>query len=223
MNNPLTGVNEHRASPLCRSYLLVLFESVPVALQADDGVCSGQRLHWALGVLPDGDNEVLGAWTASQSDGPAWNKVFEELAGRGVERIEFLVVGGLAPAQAERALRDEYPNAILLPSEMDKGTLTLGANAQAPVTSFAMSAGHYRQLVAADEAVQNLQRLACRAIERHGTFSEPTGASTFVLDRLHRANQKTDGGLVPYGVASEVLTGPSTRRRRGARIAAPSL
>jgi Transposase, Mutator family len=171
--------------------------------------------------LPDGDNEVLGAWTASKSDGPAWNKVFEELADRGVERIEFVGVGGLA--LAERALRDEYPNAITLPPEMDRGTLTLGVNARTPVTSFAMSAGHYRKFVVADEVVQNLQRLACRAIERHGSFFGPTGATAFVLDRLHRANQKTDVGFVPYGVASEVLTGPSTRRRRGARIEAPSL
>ncbi len=73
MINPLTGANERRGWPLCRAYLLVLFESVSVALQADDGVCSCRWLHWALGVLPDGDNEVLGAWTASRSDGPAWN------------------------------------------------------------------------------------------------------------------------------------------------------
>ena len=48
MNNQSTGANERRGWPLCRSYFLVLFESVSVALQA-----------------------------ASQSDGPVWDQVFE--------------------------------------------------------------------------------------------------------------------------------------------------
>ncbi len=221
MNNQLTVTNERHGWPLCRSYLLVFFKSVSVALQAEDGDCSDRWLHWAMGVLPDGDNEVLGVWTASQSDGPAWNQVFEELFGRGVERIGFVVAEALAAA--ESALRDAYPSAIVLPSDMVKGTVTLGASDQTPIPSFAaMSSGQYRKLMAAHEAAQTLQGLVCRAIGRHGPFSGATDAAACVLDRLQRAAQKTKVAVAAYSVADEALTGPATRRR-GVRIAALSL
>lgn len=219
MNNQLTGANERRGWPLCRSYPLVLFKSVSVALNTDDRISPGRRSRWALGVLPDGDNEVLGAWTPPQSDGPAWNQMFEELAHRGVERIGFVVAAGLAAA--EPALRDVYPRAIVLPSDMEEGALILRASTRTPVPSFAMSAGSFRKLAAAHEAAQNLQRLVCRAIGRHGPFSGPTDATAFVLDRLHRAAQKT--GDVSYSAANKALSGPATRSRKGAGTKALSL
>ncbi len=147
--------------------------------------------------------------------------MFEELARRGVERIEFVVGGGLAATEA--ALRDAYPSAIVLPSGMEKVASIPGASAQALFPSFAMSAGRSRRLVASHEAAQNLQRLVRRAIGRHGPFSGPTDATAFALDRLHRAEQRTKVSFVPNSVANEALTGPATRRRNGVRSEAPRL
>ena len=216
MNNPLTRAIGHRGWPLCRSYFLVLVESVSMALQDDNGLCSDRRLHWALGVLPDGDYEVLGGWTASQPDEPVWDQVFDELTDLGVDRIRFVVASGLATA--EPALCVAYPSAILLPLAKARGTLTSGATTQAPVPSFAISAGHLRKVMAAQEAAQNLQRLVCRAIGRHGAFSGPADATEFVVDALHRAEQKTREFFASNSVASQALAGAAKRRSKSARI-----
>ncbi len=220
MNSQLTWANERRGWPLCRSYLLVLFDSVSVAPKTHDCVCPGWLSHWALGVLPGGDAEVLGAWTASQSDGPVWSQVFGELADRGVERIGFVVAAELGAT--EPALRDAYASAIVLASDTEEGALTPWVSARTPVASLAMSLGHFRKFMAAHESAQILQRSVRRAIGRHGPFSEPTDATAFVLDRLHRAEQKTEVLFVARSVAKQALAGPATRSRKGAGMGALS-
>jgi putative transposase len=67
----------------------------------------------ALGVLADGQCEMLGAWPASRSGAADWCKVLEDLRLRGVERIRFVVCD--EPAAMQEALRSVFPGATVVP------------------------------------------------------------------------------------------------------------
>jgi len=94
MHAPSIWSGERHGWALCRSYLLTLVESLDVELEDATGVRSSGRVHWALGVLPGGEHEVPGSWP----DGILWDHWLEGLTHRGVERIRFLVAGGLVVA-----------------------------------------------------------------------------------------------------------------------------
>lgn len=113
MNNAMTnGIGWH-TRPLCRTYLLLLFETL--SLQVNDGGPACVRaLRWAFGVLPDGQHEVLGAWLAPEAQEAGWQEVFEDIKVRGVEKIGF--VASNEPATVHAVVRAVYPSATSLPS-----------------------------------------------------------------------------------------------------------
>lgn len=67
--------------PLCRRYVLVVFDHVVMRWQ-DQGEPREAPVCWALGWLTNGDSEPLDAWLDPDPAGLA-----RELRGRGVERI----------------------------------------------------------------------------------------------------------------------------------------
>jgi putative transposase len=108
-----TEAIERHGQPLCCRYLLLHFESLHAAV-CEAGTFRDQTVRWALGVLADGQQEVVGAWLAAESDATAWQKVFEDLQVRGVEGIRFVMNNEHAEVWAP--LHTTYPDVTVLPS-----------------------------------------------------------------------------------------------------------
>lgn len=102
-----------RRLPLCRNYLLVHFQAISIPVQ-EQGATGEVATHWGLGVLADGQREVVGAWIKPSSDELASIAVFEDLRLRGVERIRFVV--GIDPTRSQPTMRGPYPSATALPT-----------------------------------------------------------------------------------------------------------
>lgn len=166
MSDSLSKAIGQRGWPLCRTYLLVLFESVVVEVEENAGLRSDRTLRWALGVHSGGEYEVLGGWPESSQHGLAWDQVFAELKVRGAERVRFVIASGLATGAP--AMRVEFPNAISLPSTMELRAVTprkparredrdganelrtAGTARKAPTTSDAPAGSSIRGSAAAD-------------------------------------------------------------------------
>jgi putative transposase len=76
--------------PLCASYFSVIINRLDVRVQGD----SGRAVHcaqWAVGLLPDGELEMLGAWSAPGEDTRAGRQILEDLKVRGVEAVRFVI------------------------------------------------------------------------------------------------------------------------------------
>lgn len=98
--------------PLCRSYLLAMFDDFFVHAH-EDGAARHLRYRWAIGVHADGQHEMLGMWHDSASDKVNRQEPSEDLVRRGVERIQF--VAGIDP-NTEPGIRRSYPSSKSLTS-----------------------------------------------------------------------------------------------------------
>ena len=105
--------------PLCRSYQLVLLDTLRVGADHAAGL-SVPELKWGLGVLANGQQEVLGVWPEPTLAESAWWAIFESLMARGVEKIGF-VAGCTAGFQG--AVHAIYPGAQTLETAWDRCTL----------------------------------------------------------------------------------------------------
>jgi hypothetical protein len=175
--------------PLCRRYFAMLVRSVLVCVKADgdEGYINGR---WALGVLTDGQCELLGVWPEPASTDDAWRAIHRDLTARGVEAIRYIVgpdSAGLAAA---------FPGAIVLTSlarllhpakRGSRGAYpppSLGGGKQ-----LALSPRQRCVIEHADEAALNLQAKLDRALIRHGCFDSPESAVAFVESSLQRLEQ----------------------------------
>jgi hypothetical protein len=196
MDDYLSGSNAAwRSIPLCCRYSLVRFERLPVRSGKVDVAPFGTVL-WALGVLSDGQYEVLGAWPATEPSKKEWAGVFEDLRGRGVECIGAVVAGKLDLDTA--ALRKAYPGATcfgVLPAAtpVSRAETDLSQRAVAvgsPSRPSGRVSRHQRMVRASDDAVCRLQASAARAMTRHGQFSTFEAALSFANDKLRQAEWK---------------------------------
>ena len=75
---------------LCSQYLSVhVAEALARVLDADR-TSRDQTVTWAVGVLSDGDWEVLGAWPGVAVDRAFWRGIWDDLDSRGVDRISLV-------------------------------------------------------------------------------------------------------------------------------------
>nr|WP_316643928.1 transposase [uncultured Roseateles sp.] len=82
--------------PLCCGYFSVHFDKQMVSVLAD-GVASRDRaVVWALGVLSDGDREVMDVRPVPDADPVFWRGGFDRFLARGVERISFVFADAIA-------------------------------------------------------------------------------------------------------------------------------
>lgn len=147
--------------PLCRSYQLVLVDALRVGVDDAAGP-SVPALKWGLGVLADGQQEVLGVWPEPTLAGSAWWPIFESLMARGVERIGF-VAGNTAGFQG--AVEAIYPGAQTLETAWDRYAVA------------DLPARCRRKLRAGAAVMKVLRQSASRAVARKDS----------VLDLLHTA------------------------------------
>jgi hypothetical protein len=88
--------------------LLVFFDALRVKIR-DEGLVRNKAVYVALGVTPEGTQDILGLWIETSEGAKFWLRVMTELKNRGVEDILIAVVDGLKG----------FPEAIVLKAEID--------------------------------------------------------------------------------------------------------
>ena len=90
----LEEVAEWQNRPLDPVFPIVFFDAIRVKIR-DDGFVRNKAVYIALGILPDGNKEVLGIWIEQTEGAKFWLKVMNELKNRGIADILIAVVDGL--------------------------------------------------------------------------------------------------------------------------------
>lgn len=90
----LEEVQAWQQRPLAPLYPVVFFDALRVKMR-DEGAVKTKAVYLALGVLPDGQKDVLGLWIEQTEGAKFWLRVMTELQARGVQDILFAVVDGL--------------------------------------------------------------------------------------------------------------------------------
>ncbi|MGA1343124.1 MAG: IS256 family transposase, partial [Hyphomonas sp.] len=75
-------------------YPLVFFDAIRVKIR-DEGFVRNKAVYIALGILPDGNKEILGIWIEQTEGAKFWLRVMNELKNRGIGDILIAVVDGL--------------------------------------------------------------------------------------------------------------------------------
>jgi len=99
--------------PLCRNYALALFSDLCVNVR-HQGAVGRWRFNWAMGMLADGQHDLLGLWHGPAADGTNWQLIADDLNVRGVEKIQ--LVAFMASTGGESGMRDRSPSLMVWPS-----------------------------------------------------------------------------------------------------------
>jgi len=166
--------------PLCRRYILGIFDVAIVRLRDADGF-RDHPVHWALGWLADGECEPLGAWIESDSGAESPLQMLADLKGRGVERI-WHVTG------AEVGHLQEHVSAAF-------SGKTVGSSVDR-VRAEALAASGQRGLPSPGRAAEQLREGLIRAIRRHGSFESEAAVLDFFAGALQRMERRLDRGGV---------------------------
>jgi hypothetical protein len=171
--------------PLCRRYILGIFDVAVVRLRDVDGF-RDHPAHWAFGWLADGECEPLGVWIESDSSAEIQRRMLADLERRGVERI-WHVAGtdaGHLQAPVSAAL-----SGMTAHSSVDR------------VRAEALAAWRLRVLPSPELAAKQAREVLIRAIRRHGSFESEAAVLDFLAGALQRTERRQDRG----GVMAKVL------------------
>jgi putative transposase len=146
MSKTNTAASESLSPPLCCRYLLAVLDRLSVKV-GEEGRIRDNVLHWGLGVLSDGQRELLGVWHQSAAIGTFWHAVSDDLKLRGVEKIRF--VEGIYATEIEPRMGPSYLGATALPSI---GSFMLQIAADLPTRDRAGACGFLADLYAAETA-----------------------------------------------------------------------
>jgi putative transposase len=90
----LDEVVEWQNRPLDAVYPLIFFDAIRVKIR-DEGFVRNKAVYIALGILPNGNKEILGLWIEQTEGAKFWLRVMNELKNRGIGDILIAVVNGL--------------------------------------------------------------------------------------------------------------------------------
>lgn len=107
-----TWPSQRQPLPLCASYFSLMLDSLDVRVLGEDGP-EVHRVQWAVGVLADGEVEMLGAWSSPCGGGGA-GQLFANLKDRGVEAVRFFISADPAATRVDALAA--YPRTKVLPS-----------------------------------------------------------------------------------------------------------
>ena len=80
--------------PLDPVYIAVAFDALRLKIR-DEGLVQHKAVYLALGTRPDGSKDILGFWIAQTEGATFWQRVMNELQGRGVRDILIALIDGL--------------------------------------------------------------------------------------------------------------------------------
>lgn len=106
----LEEVSSWQTRPLEPMYPVVFFDAMRVKIR-EDATVRNKAVYLALGVLPNGQRDILGIWVEQNEGAKFWLKVFNELKTRGVEDVLIAVTDGLKGMR--EALEVAYPQTTL--------------------------------------------------------------------------------------------------------------
>ncbi len=176
MKRPVQDLSSWSQRPLCRRYVLGIFDTAIVRLR-HAGQATQRPVHWAFGGLLDGESEPLGAWMAPASGEDASPGIVADLQWRGVERIWHVTGGAAAPVRA-------HVSAAL------SGTSVFSAGersqAVAPVAARPTLASP------AQLAAETARNELVRALRRHGGFESEAAALDFIHGALQRRERRLE-------------------------------
>lgn len=108
-------VQQWQTRPLCCRYPVMAFDALRVRV-AEHGGARDKTVHFALGMHPEGPNEILGLWIEDSAGEEFWFEVFTRLKERGVERIRVVVAD--EPQRLRPAIDAVFPATMLHASLM---------------------------------------------------------------------------------------------------------
>ena len=190
-----------RGLPVCRSYLLMRFQSISLPVQ---GCTSEVAILWALGVHADGSREVMGVWPGPSPDAPVSMELFEELRTRGLEKVH--LVAGIDQNVTGPAMRTSYPS--------------WSAKAEQLGPSFDLAPRLCRAIRYGEETTQQLDRSLRRAVAGRGGFLDGAAAASFIAESLMCAERALSAGAAGPRVSRRLhtLSLPSSASIGAARI-----
>ncbi|MGM9484908.1 transposase [Roseateles sp. NT4] len=164
--------------PLCTKYPVAHFRSCAIdVLQA--GKPQSLGMHWAVGVLLDGQLDPLGVWIEA-SDQELWPRVFRELNRRGVKDLRF--VFSKHSQLFSDDLRQVFPKALALPTTTSEGPPA------APCHSISDSV--LRRAFTDCSAAERLHEGMDCLVKRHKCFSDESAAATAFANALIRYDRE---------------------------------
>jgi hypothetical protein len=166
--------------PLCRRYILGIFDVSVVRLREADGFLD-HLVHWAFGWRADGECEALGVWIESDSGSESPLQILADLKGRGVDRIRH-VVG------TDRGNLQERVSAAFSSTTARSSVDRLLTDARPALR---------RHVLPSPELVaEHIREGLIRAIRRHGSFESEAAVLDFVAGALQRTERRLDRGGV---------------------------
>jgi len=105
--------SEWGGPPLCSRYFTAFVFDVLVQVREWAGTKQVQMVRCSLGLLEDGECEILGTWLAPTSSQTLSQTVLEDLKFRGVEKVRFFVFHDPAGLRADACVA--YPESTVLP------------------------------------------------------------------------------------------------------------
>ena len=89
INNLSPQADAGHLLPLCARYVVVFFKDLTVQIE-EHSMIRRLAVHWAVGMLADGDCETLGAWPEAIAGVTPWQQILKDISTRGVEKIRFI-------------------------------------------------------------------------------------------------------------------------------------
>jgi transposase-like protein len=196
-----------QALPLCRRLFTAFFVDVSVQVREGPTPARAQLVRSGLGLLDDGECEVLGTWLSPPSGGMLGHEVLASLKTRGLEKVRFFVCSEPAQVRAEACIA--YPGTTVLPSvahllfqrlalvaPRDRGAVTKALGAVGAAGSVEVARDAVRELAAGslgasypavverwDEALEQLGPLCALAPRLRRTLLSADG----VVEQLHQS------------------------------------
>jgi uncharacterized Zn-binding protein involved in type VI secretion len=161
--------NQWLNGALCRRHLVGTFNKFGVPIMSKEAL-DDSEWHWALGLVTDGQFQVVGAWRAE--DASTAGRIAADLHDRGIERIDAVVAdGGLVAAL------------------QGLNCSVCARTASELAVTGSVSLRMRRAVIWTDAAAQRVQKIISRAVKRHGPFVDHDAVADFLAQALQRAER----------------------------------
>lgn len=153
----IAQATQWQALPLCERYLAVAFDDATMQV-GDSGAPLEQTVCLVLGVLADGQCEVLSTWLKPEAGSTGWEDVFEDLRDRGVGKIRFVVAK--ERSQVRAGVPTAYSAATVLPATLQLLRQSMAQVAQRHRRLGSVALGAVREAETAQTALAAVNKLA---------------------------------------------------------------
>ena len=178
---------------LSRSYAVLLVDRHAVRAADADGSPSDQTLVLAVGVLPNGESEIAGAWPDPKLGNANLDRLFDELKIRGVERIGLVVDAGCVICEDQ--LHKSYPSAKVCTSERKTSGTNEASHAEGQMRSMAAPVASARTMNAIEAHARAIGVRVSSGLKRQLTLKQSDDFGAYVVAAMFPANDLHDAAV----------------------------